>query len=271
VTATEPGRPALDPTALSHAVGDRWRVDVVDESGSTNADLAERARAGEPVGAVLVAEHQTAGRGRLDRTWVTPARSALTLSVLISPDGVPLARWPWLPLLTGVAVADAVRRATGVAPMLKWPNDVLVKGAKLAGILVELVDRPGGGAAVIGIGINVSTTRAELPTDVATSLSLETGGEVDRAALLAELMSSLGDRLDGWHAVQGDPAAGLRADYLGLCDTIGRQVRVELPTGDSVTGRAVDLDADGRLVVMTTSGPASLGAGDVVHVRPEER
>jgi BirA family transcriptional regulator, biotin operon repressor / biotin---[acetyl-CoA-carboxylase] ligase len=271
VPTSQPSRPPLVPTTLSEAAGDRWRIEVVEESASTNAALAERARDGEPAGAVLVAEHQTAGRGRLDRVWVTPARSALTFSALVDPAPVPLARWPWLPLLTGLAATEGVRRATGVAPLLKWPNDVLVEGEKLAGILVELVDRPAGATAVVGVGVNVSATRDELPVDTATSLLLVTGDEADRGALLVEVLSALADELARWRDAAGDPASGLRAAYLERCDTIGRQVRVDLPSGDPVVGRAVDVDGDGRLVVVTSTGPTSLGAGDVVHVRPEEQ
>ncbi|MDX6302770.1 MAG: BirA family transcriptional regulator, partial [Nocardioidaceae bacterium] len=112
----------MDRAALATWPGaGRWRVEVLEESPSTNAALASRARAGEAPGLVLVAEHQTAGRGRLDRAWVTPPRAALTFSLLVSPVEVPLPRWPWLPLLTGVAVVDGVREATGVETSLKWP------------------------------------------------------------------------------------------------------------------------------------------------------
>jgi BirA family biotin operon repressor/biotin-[acetyl-CoA-carboxylase] ligase len=116
--------------------GSRWSVELLAESPSTNAVVAARARAGTAEGLVVVADHQTAGRGRLDRTWVTPPRSALTFSVLLTPDRVPVARWPWLPLLAGVAVVAGVRRATGLGGALKWPNDVLLGESKLAGILV---------------------------------------------------------------------------------------------------------------------------------------
>ncbi len=114
-------------------------MEVVDEAPSTNALVVDRARRGEGHGLVVVAEHQTAGRGRLDRTWTTPARAALTLSLLVTPDEVPVARWPWLPLLTGLAVVEGVRRAGGPEVTLKWPNDVLLDGLKVGGILVERV------------------------------------------------------------------------------------------------------------------------------------
>ncbi len=257
----EPARPPLDTPALALP---GWRVEVVDESPSTNAYVAGRACAGEPPGLAVAAEHQTAGRGRLDRSWVTPPRAALTVSLLVAPEAVPVGRWPWLPLLTGLAVAEGVRRVAGVDAALKWPNDVLVGERKVAGILVELVDRPAGPAAVVGVGLNVSATAEELPVDTATSLALAGARSLDRTALLAELLRVFADRFDDWCAAGGD---GLRPAYLAACSTIGRDVRVELPTGGSLHGRAVDVDGEGRLRVDDGSRVHVLGAGDVVHVR----
>jgi BirA family transcriptional regulator, biotin operon repressor / biotin---[acetyl-CoA-carboxylase] ligase len=238
----------------------------VAESPSTNADVAGRARAGEPDGLVVVTEHQTAGRGRLDRVWVTPARAALTFSLLVRPGGVPVARWPWLPLLTGLAVVHGLRRVAAVEAMLKWPNDVLVGEAKVAGILVERVDGPAdiGAAAVVGVGINVSSTRAELPVDTATSLELS-GAVVDRTALLTSVLDSFTAVYDGWVDAAG---RGLRPSYLRACSTTGREVRVDLPGGGTLHGRAVDVDDDGRLLVDDGRRVHALGAGEVVHVRP---
>lgn len=273
VTTGQPSRPPLEPASVAATVADlagsRWSVEVLAESPSTNAVLAARARADVVEGLVVVADHQTAGRGRLDRVWVTPPRSALTVSVLLAPDRVPVARWPWLPLLAGVAVVEGVRRATGLGCALKWPNDVLLEDAKLAGILVERVERPRGAAAVVGIGLNVSTTSAELPVETATSLVLGGAGEVDRAELLGHVLAALGEEYDAWRAAAGDATGRLRTSYLGVCDTVGRDVRVALPDGTTVTGRATGIDAEGRLEVRTdTGGTTVLGAGDVVHVRP---
>lgn len=258
-------RPALDRSALER-LPSPWHVEVLAESPSTNAVVATRARAGEPEGLVLVAEHQTAGRGRLDRVWVTPPRSALTLSVLLTPAAVPPARWPWLPLLTGVAVATAVRRVAGVHARLKWPNDVLVEERKLAGILVELVEGPSGPAAVVGVGLNVSTRADELPVPTATSLAA-VGVDVDRSVLLAEVLRELGSTYDAWRAVSGDASKGLSATYTELSATVGETVRVELPGGEQVTGKVRRIDAGGRLVVGSGPGTRTLGAGDVVHLR----
>jgi len=255
----EDSRPPIDVTG----VDSRWRAEVVEETASTNADVGERFRAGEQEGLVLVAEHQTAGRGRMGREWVTPARTSLTVSFLLVPGDTPAERWPWLPLLTGVAAAAAVRRVAGVEVELKWPNDVLADGHKLGGILLERVEHDGSAAAVVGIGINCTQTADELPVPEATSLSIVTGYEVDRSALLAALLEELATRYDEWRA-GGD----LRAAYLELCRTPGQDVRVAVPGGE-VVGEAVDVDTNGRLVVRTETGEEHLGAGDVVYVRPQ--
>ena len=269
VPATDPRRPTpdragLDPGACA-APG--WRVEVLGSSPSTNAELARRARDGESAGLVLAAEHQTAGRGRLDRVWVTPARAALTFSLLVDPV-VPMSRWPWLPLLTGLAVRDAVIGRCGLDARLKWPNDVLVEEQKVAGILVELVEPPGsatGPLAVVGIGINVSSTREELPVPTATSLALAGATSLDRSLLLSAVLTACSKRYDAWRAAAG---AGPRAAYAEACSTVGRRVQVQLPGGDRLEGLAAGVDADGRLEVDDGTRVHVLGAGDVVHVRP---
>jgi BirA family biotin operon repressor/biotin-[acetyl-CoA-carboxylase] ligase len=271
VTFDDLRRPPLDQEALSAALtrqGSLWRhVEVLQEAPSTNALVAERARAGEEAGLVVVAEHQTSGRGRLDRVWTTPPRAALTFSVLVTPDRVPAARWPWLPLLAGIAVSEAVRRVADVDCALKWPNDVLVGERKLSGILVERVERGYGAAAVVGVGLNVSSSREELPVETATSLALEGSATLDRSVILREVLRSFEALYVQWQAELGDADRGLLASYVRRCATLGRQVRVQLPTGDVVSGEATGVDADGRLQVRTRSGPQVLGAGDVVHVR----
>jgi BirA family biotin operon repressor/biotin-[acetyl-CoA-carboxylase] ligase len=244
-----------------------WRVEVRDASASTNASVAARARAGEQPGLVLVAEHQTAGRGRLDRAWVTPDRAALTFSLLVAPRGVPVARWPWLPLLTGLAVAEGVRRATGVRAALKWPNDVLVGDLKVAGILAERIERPGGAVAVVGVGLNVSSTAAELPVPTATSLALAGATATDRTDLLVAVLASFSELYDGWLAVRGRAGAGLHDAYVAGCATVGQRVRVELPADGPLEGRATGIDEDGRLQVDDGHRVHAVGAGDVVHVR----
>ena len=264
----------LDAARLSAAVirpGGLWRsVEVVPVTGSTNADLLARAAAGEPEGAVLVAEQQDAGRGRLGRAWVSPPRAALTFSVLLRPAAVPRALLGSLPLLAGVAVAAAVRDVAAVDAQLKWPNDVLVGPAKLGGILADAA----GDAVVIGIGLNVSTGPAELPPPgpgalPATSLRLQGSPDLDRDRLLAGILAGLERRYRTWSQVLGDSErSGLRAEYTGLCATLGRRVRVELPGGRLLDGLAAGLDADGRLLVsMPPGADLPVAAGDIVHLR----
>lgn len=265
-------RPPLDRDRL--AASEAWRYEVTEASPSTNAEVAARFREGEQPGLALVTEHQTAGRGRLDRTWLTPPRAALTVSFLLAADEVPVGRWPWLPLIAGVAVVAAVRRTAptvATATGLKWPNDVLCEDRKLAGILLERVEHASStgsrAAAVVGIGINVSQAPEELPVETATSLAVEGVGDLDRTGLLLALGDELAARVAAWTAVGGEPAS-VRSSYLSLCRTVGRRVRVELPGQLPVEGEALDVDADGRLVLRTAAGEQRVGAGDVVHVRP---
>ncbi len=247
-----------------------WReVRVVASTGSTNADLAELAPLGEPGGLVLVAEEQTEGRGRLGRTWSAPAGSGLTFSVLLRPARDP-AQLGWLPLLAGVAVAEAVRTVAGVPAGLKWPNDVVVDGArsarKVAGILAERVS----GAVVVGVGINVTMRADQLPVPTATSLLLEGARTLDAAVLLDVVLARLAERYSVWDSssTNDSPAdAELHQAYRALCSTLGRPVRAELPGGTVVEGDASDVDDYGRLLVRTGTGITAVGAGDVLHLR----
>lgn len=258
-------RPPLDAAALTARLirpGGLWRdIRVVSETGSTNADLLVEAQAGAAEGLVLAADTQTAGRGRLGRSWSSPPRAALVFSVLLRPVTVARAARAWLPLLTGIAVAAALRAEAGVTATLKWPNDVLVDGRKIAGILAEAH----GDAVVAGVGLNVTLTRAELPVPTATSLLLQNAACLDRERLLAAVLTELASRYTAWTA-DPDPA-GLRTEYLRWCVTVGREVRVELPGGAALAGTATDVDETGRLAVRTGPGTTLVGAGDVVHVR----
>ena len=265
-----PRRPPLDADALTARLvrpGGLWRdIRVVSETGSTNADLLAEARAGAAEGLVLVAETQTAGRGRLGRSWSSPPRAALACSVLLRPVAVAPAARAWLPLLTGIAVAAALRAEAGVTATLKWPNDVLVDGRKIAGILAEAH----GDAIVAGVGLNVTLTRAELPVPTATSLLLEDAACLDRGAAAGRHAHRAGQPLHGVgrRPRRGpDPARPLRAEYLRWCVTVGREVRVELPGRPQLAGTATDVDETGRLAVRTGPGTTLVGAGDVVHVR----
>jgi BirA family biotin operon repressor/biotin-[acetyl-CoA-carboxylase] ligase len=252
--------------------GGLWqRVDLVSETGSTNADLAARARQGEVSGTVLITDYQSAGRGRQGRTWTAPPGSGIAMSVLVRPDGIGPSCWSWLSLLAGLAVSDGVRRAADLPAVLKWPNDVLIADRKVCGILSERVDTSAGPACVVGIGINVSLSEDQLPVPSATSLVIEArelgGPQPSRTAVIATVLAAFELLYGRWEAQRGnDPS--LAASYAERCETIGRNVRVLLSEERSVEGIADGIDEDGRLVVRTTSGSSAYGAGDVIHLQP---
>ncbi|MFE6780423.1 biotin--[acetyl-CoA-carboxylase] ligase [Streptomyces sp. NPDC057702] len=300
-------RPPLNESALRRALvrpGGLWTaLDVLPRTGSTNTDLVARAAAGSGEGQILVAEEQTAGRGRLDRGWSAPPRSGLFFSVLLQPGpSVPVERWGWLPLLAGVATASALSRTAGVDTALKWPNDLLVtvhgEERKLGGILAERTAAPapratdadpgvssrtdahgahvagahagGGAGVVVGIGLNVSLRAAELPVPGAGSLTLAGAGEVDRDPLLRAVLRSLEDWYGRWRDADGDPTAcRLQEAYVAGCATLGRRVRAVLPGERECVGEAVAVDSHGRLVIGTEGGgQEAVSAGDIVHLRP---
>jgi BirA family transcriptional regulator, biotin operon repressor / biotin---[acetyl-CoA-carboxylase] ligase len=279
---TDLDRPPLDERALARALvrpDGLWsEIKVVAAAGSTNADLAAAAGDGAPEGTVLVAEAQTAGRGRLGRAWEVPPRAGLTFSLLLRP-AVPGVRLTWLPLLTGVALAAAVERLTeravggdfgataggAVRVTLKWPNDVLVGERKLGGILVEQT----GDAAIVGVGLNVGLRAAELPVPAATSLAIEGAAVTDREMLLRAVLREFAHWYTAWRAADGDPdRSGVRDAYKAVCATVGQEVRVELPGGRVLSGVAVDIEDRGRLLVRTAEGgEEAVSVGDVIHVR----
>jgi BirA family transcriptional regulator, biotin operon repressor / biotin---[acetyl-CoA-carboxylase] ligase len=257
-------RSPLEQRALQDVAGPDWSVQLVAEADSTNAVAASAP--GRNL--VVIAEHQTAGRGRLSRTWETPAGAALTFSAVFDPV-VDAAWWPVIPLAAGMAVA----RAIGAPARLKWPNDVVLGEEKVCGILVErLATTPA--YAVIGIGINVDQRRDELPVETATSLALA-GLPRDRTELFGQVLRELRFALVALarrpHTVVGQ--------YRGLSATLDRRVRIDLPGGRILEGKAFDIDEHGALVVAheepRAQGWASLprtttvGAGDVVHLRTD--
>lgn len=233
---------------------------------STNVALARLAREGAPHGLVLATDHQTAGRGRLGREWHTPPRVALTFSVLVRPSRGESRHWSWLPLLTGLAVVEAVDEVGGPRCVLKWPNDVLHEGRKLGGLLAEVVETPAGPAAVLGVGVNVSTRPDELPVPTATSLAAA-GPPPDRAGLLRAVLGRLGALYLRWEAEPERAEGWMAHRYAERCDTLGRRVRAELPGREPLEGVATGLDASGALLVRTTTGLRAVNAGDVVHLR----
>lgn len=254
-------------------------LDVVTVTGSTNTDLAANAASGASDRTVLIAEEQQAGRGRMQRTWVSPRGYGLHVSVLLRPV-VAQSAVSWLPLLAGIALVETVREMAGLQAYLKWPNDLLLGGAdrrrKAAGILAEGVTTLDGMAIVVGIGVNVHHQADDLPSGAgglpATSLLAE-GAEVDREEFAARLLRAFAEVDDRWRRNGGEVVdSGLLARYRNLCATVGEQVRVELGGDETLSGTASDIDSGGRLVVRGVDGTTTaVSAGDVVHVRPGSR
>jgi BirA family biotin operon repressor/biotin-[acetyl-CoA-carboxylase] ligase len=263
-------RTPLDVNTLRDGLTAPWRqIDVIEDTGSTNADLLARAAGGEDIaGKVLFAEFQSAGRGRHGRRWSAPPRSQLIVSFGVDTAGVPADAWGWLPLATGLAIVDAVREVCDISAGLKWPNDVLVgpseSAGKLAGILAEMAAPTQ--VVVVGLGLNVTLTAEEAPDPRATSLAQLGAEAVDRNHLAQVLLRRLATRIDSWRA--GD--ASLAADYRARSVTIGGQVRASLPGDRSVEGVAQAVDDLGRLVIDTGAERLTVSAGDITHLRPVE-
>lgn len=256
-----------DKLTLTSSPDGPWRlIDIVEETGSTNADLIARAASGEDIaGVVLLAEHQSAGRGRQGRSWVAPAHSQVPLSVGISTESVPADRWGWLPLLAGVAVVDAIAEVAGIQAGLKWPNDVLFEGRKLVGILAEVAGSSQ--TIVLGIGINVTLHANDLPDPNATALNLLGWAHPDRNALAEAVLRELAARVDHWRELRGVDEK-LIDDYRSRSITLGSRVRAELPGDREVVGNAVGIGESGQLRIDTGEDTVAVSAGDITHLRP---
>ncbi|MEE3848777.1 biotin--[acetyl-CoA-carboxylase] ligase [Gordonia sp. LSe1-13] len=243
--------------------GTRWRdVEVVDSTGSTNADLITRAATDDVDGTVRLTTDQTAGRGRHTRQWVAPAGGQLAMSAALAV-GDDTEHLGWLSLIAGLAAVEALDEVVGIRPTLKWPNDVLIDDRKVAGILSEYTRTPTGGLAVIGTGINTAMSADELPVPTATSLQISVGRAVSSTELAATFLRALGDLLTHW---PGD-LDRLIGTYRDRSDTIGRRVKLALPGDLEVTGTAVGVDAMGRIVVDADGREVVAAAGDVTHLR----
>ncbi|MBO9578208.1 MAG: biotin--[acetyl-CoA-carboxylase] ligase [Microbacteriaceae bacterium] len=258
------------PMASALAIG----LEVIDSVPSTNAELAARERrARQPHFTSLVTLHQTAGKGRLGRTWSAPPGSSLAVSTVIRPKAIPLDRLGILTLLGGLAAREAVAtQLPGSVVTVKWPNDVLIAGRKVCGVLAEVV--PQTGAIVLGVGINTAMTQEQLPVPTATSIAIESPDPVPAAELadrvLTEFLAALAGLVARFEAARGDiDRAGLRDQLEAACGTIGAQVSVQQPDGSKFTGRALGIGADGSLLVASggSADPAAILAGDVTHLR----
>lgn len=241
-------------------------LEVLTDAGSTNAILSERARESHSTAhlSVLLTDNQTAGRGRLGRSWTAAPGASLAVSVLLRRLPSTGDARGWIPLAAGVAMADAIAEQLPDHDVsVKWPNDVLVDGRKICGILAQATED----AVVVGTGVNTAMTAAELPVPTATSFAV-LGVEADADRLLASYLRAL-DRLVAELAGAGDAvSSGLHGSVSARCATIGLDVSVSLPGDFVLVGRATGLDADGRLMVLANGVETPVSAGDVVHVRP---
>lgn len=239
------------------------RFEAIDESASTNAALRALSSDTEawPHLSVLLTDNQTAGRGRLDRSWVSPAGSALAISVLLrelpsSPEAM-----GWIPLIAGVAMAQAVSAQLPAHDVgVKWPNDVLVDGRKICGILAEST----GGAVVVGAGVNTAMTDKQLPVPTATSFAV-LGESADSDLLVAAYVGRLGDLVASLVTWGDAVRSGVHAAVSARCASLGREVEVSLPDGTVLRGTALRLEPDGRLCVRSEGIEHLIAAGDVVH------
>ena len=251
---------------FSRARGIASRLEVLPHTGSTNADLRERADDAErwPHLSALITRNQTAGRGRLDRTWVAPEGASLAISVLLRALPTdPVARG-WIPLAAGSAMAEAVAgQLPGHDVVVKWPNDVLVDGRKICGILAEATTD----AVIVGSGVNTAMTAEQLPVPTATSFAM-LGVDVDEDRLVADYLQALDAHITGLAAADDAVASGLHAAVTARCGTLGVAVRVSLPGDRTLEGVATALDEQGRLLVSADGNEHAVSAGDVVHVRP---
>lgn len=274
-------RAALDLSTVREQLGEgaaRWpRLDYAEQVGSTNLVAREDPQPWR----VVLADFQDSGRGRLTRSWQAPPRSSLAVSVVL-PLRPRSSEWGWLPLLVGVAACDALRDVGLVRAGLKWPNDVVAprpadergqgsagsagSEGKVAGVLCESLVTSEGALAVAGAGINIDQHAQELAVPGAVSLRT-LGLQVARERVLAAYLARLGELVSGW-LDGGLDARAIGARYRERCATLGRDVEVSGVDGSIRSGRAVDVDGQGRIVLQTKDGRVALAAGDVRHLRP---
>jgi BirA family biotin operon repressor/biotin-[acetyl-CoA-carboxylase] ligase len=256
VVSTDTPRPPLNTLVISEKISQYWRVSVVEVTGSTQDDLAQSVANKKAVsGDVIATEFQSAGRGRLDRKFEAAPSSALMFSFYIEPER-DKSEWSFLPLLTGLsAIFTLVEIDAASAPALKWPNDILLGEGKVGGIIAQV----SGEGLVIGVGINVAMSEAELPVAHATSLALHSFAHLDRNEILATFLNTFEDLLDRWQ--KGED---LRHLYCERSATIGRAVKIEHPDGSSSNGKAMGITPAGELILEDGS---RVTVGDVVHLR----
>lgn len=247
------GIDGLNSAAINSKVSQYWSVIIVEETTSTQSELAANFSPGK----VLVAEYQSSGRGRLDRKFEVPPRNGLTFSIALTSDFW-RANQTWIPLVTGSVVAQAINKyAKRNLVKVKWPNDLIIGDLKLGGILSE--SREAG--FIVGIGINIFQSSAELPIENATSLSMYL--EVNREALLIEILSQLGVIFSGSDSISAKDFSDLKNEYRNLCETLGKHVSVTLPGSEILEDLAIAISEDGSLLLKTRE----IRVADIVHLR----
>lgn len=247
------GIDGLNSAAINSKVSQYWSVIIVEETTSTQSELAANFSPGK----VLVAEYQSSGRGRLDRKFEVPPRNGLTFSIALTSDFW-RANQTWIPLVTGSVVAQAINKyAKRNLVKVKWPNDLIIGDLKLGGILSE--SREAG--FIVGIGINIFQSSAELPIENATSLSMYL--EVNREALLIEILSQLGVIFSGSDSISAKDFSDLKNEYRNLCETLGKHVSVTLPGSETLEDLAIAISEDGSLLLKTRE----IRVADIVHLR----
>lgn len=254
--STDKPSPPLDPALISEKISRYWRVSVVEVTGSTQDDLSRSVKKDSTLsGSVLIANFQSSGRGRLDRTFTAPPSSALTLSFYLTPN-LDRAEWSFLPLLTGLSAVSSLKKLDpDLRVSLKWPNDLLVNGRKLGGILAEATSD----GVVIGIGVNVAMAQNRLPIKDATSLLLEDFTCLDRNSIAVELLNAFHDLYERWQVGED-----MRHLYRENCETLGLNIAAKSPNGSTATGKATDISRTGELIL--ESG-LRVSVGDIVHLR----
>ncbi len=249
-------RVPLDEQRISECLKDGyWRVKHLQETNSTQAEISDNLDNFND-GDLVISEFQSAGRGRLARTFIAPAQSSLLFSFLYKPKQE-ISAWGWLSLLIGVSITETLNREINNGFSTKWPNDVLFDNKKVAGILCEKTSRHG---VIVGIGINVNYQESELPVPTATSLNLIIGKDLDRTSLFLHILADIKDNLTLWES----NTSLIREKYMKSSSTLNSDVRVILPNEKTIESKAVDIDHDGALIL--DSGDV-ISAGDVIHLR----
>lgn len=248
---------------------------IFDELGSTNAFAMERAKDQALSGTVVLADRQTAGRGRLDRSWFSPGKANIYGSLLLVPETT-IQYLGWIPHMAGVAIAKALEQQTGIRIDLKWPNDLLIGGRKLGGVLCDSFRNSGHQTCVvIGFGINVNITQSEFPSALqasATSLHIQCHCPLDREALIIKVITSLEEN---WENLSSNGPQSLLVEYTHWCATIGQTIQVQFPDGSQLQGLAHSIGEHGQLqVIPSPSDPnkqstrmRDIHSGEIFHLR----